>query len=293
MTTENATGLKHRPYLSIREEWVDQSFSISANRVVRLGANLPAGGDRANGEMERAYAPEGPVDGLIQLDRDESHHLVRVRRVGIGKQLEAFDGQGHAWRCELADDHKNGALLRVLEEITGNHHPGDALKIVIATAVPKGDRFDWIVEKATELGVESLVPLHCDRSVVDPREGKLERLRKSVIEACKQCRRNDLMTIEQKQTLAEFLDSAGPGDVKLFTDIGGRTLSQVMVSSDTHTPGRVLVCVGPEGGWSEGERAMAREKGWRPVSLGPHVLRIETAVIAAAAAVQALDFPQY
>lgn len=262
---------------------------------MRLGAILLTVGNGANGEMERAYTPEGPVNGLIQLDRDESHHLVRVRRVSIGKPLEAFDGQGQAWRCELVDDHKNGALLRVLEAIKCEEHGTNPVKIIIATAVPKGDRFDWIVEKATELGVASLVPLHCERSVVDPREGKLDRLRRAVIEACKQCGRNSLMTIEPRQSFAEFLDGAKLSDIKLIADVGGGSLSEVMATSrqnesTLNSPRRVLVCVGPEGGWSEGERALARDKGWSAVSLGPHILRIETAVISAAAAVQALDF---
>lgn len=237
--------------------------------------------------MERVFAPEGPTDGQITLDRDEAHHLTRVRRVEIGKPVVAFDGQGHAWFCHLADSTKSTAVLEVQSEIISSKELA-APAIWVGTAVPKGDRFDWIIEKATELGVEFLVPLRCDRSVVDPRSTKLDRLRRSVIEACKQCGRNDLMTINPPSSLTEFLASLASGELGLIADQGGTSMTHLVHSSLNVT--QVKVCVGPEGGWTNDERQLAQSYGWKPVGLGPHILRIETAVVAAASAIHSCDW---
>lgn len=237
--------------------------------------------------MERVFAPEGPTDGQFTLDRDEAHHLTRVRRVEIGKPVIAFDGQGHAWFCHLADSTKSTAMLEVQSEITVSKELA-APAIWVGTAVPKGDRFDWIIEKATELGVEFLVPLRCDRSVVDPRSTKLDRLRRSVIEACKQCGRNDLMTINPPSSLTEFLASLAAGELGLIADQGGMSMTHLVHSS--LSVNRVKVCVGPEGGWTSDERQLAQSYGWKSVGLGPHILRIETAVVAAASAIHSCDW---
>jgi 16S rRNA (uracil1498-N3)-methyltransferase len=237
--------------------------------------------------MERVFAPDGPTDGQITLDRDEAHHLTRVRRVEIGKPVIAFDGQGHAWFCHLADSTKSTAVLEVQSEITVSKELA-APAIWVGTAVPKGDRFDWIIEKATELGVAHLVPLRCDRSVVDPRSTKLDRLRRSVIEACKQCGRNDLMTIDPPSSLTEFLASLAAGELGLIADQGGMSMTHLVHSS--LSVNRVKVCVGPEGGWTSDERQLAQSYGWMSVGLGPHILRIETAVVAAASAIHSCDW---
>ena len=237
--------------------------------------------------MERVFAPDGPTDGQISLDRDEAHHLTRVRRVEFGKPVIAFDGQGHVWFCHLADSTKSTAVLEVQSEITASKELA-APAIWVGTAVPKGDRFDWIIEKATELGVSHLVPLRCDRSVVDPRSTKLDRLRRSVIEACKQCGRNDLMTIDPPSSLTEFLASLAAGELGLIADQGGMSMTHLVHSS--LSVNRVKVCVGPEGGWTSDERQLAQSYGWKSVGLGPHILRIETAVVAAASAIHSCDW---
>lgn len=233
--------------------------------------------------MERCYAPEGPENGLIVLDRDESHHLTRVRRAGLGKSIEAFDGQGQAWLCRLVDDHKNAAVLEVLHLVLPDQQQPRP-EICIGTAVPKGDRFDWIIEKATEMGVARLVPLHCARSVVEPRSTKLERLRRNVVEACKQCGRNDLMTIEDPLDLAAFVALPTEGDLAVYGDRGGSAFANF---AKTSQPPRIFVAIGPEGGWDDAERSLMQARGWLPLGLGPFILRVETAVVAASAAIHA------
>ncbi len=232
--------------------------------------------------MERVYAPGGVVDGTVSLDRDEAHHLARVRRVALGEEVVAFDGQGQSWRCRLTDSNKSGACLDVIDRLPGaSVIPGPELWL--GTAVPKGDRFDWIVEKATELGVDRLIPLVCERSVVEPRSTKLDRLRRTVIESCKQSGRDRLMEILEPVRLETFLTSLPAGSPGLFADRGHVAMTNLSRNDANHAC--VLACVGPEGGWTELERALAVRDGWCPVSLGPHILRVETAAVAMAAAV--------
>ena len=133
----------------------------------------------------RFYCPDPPRDGRLQLNADESRHLIRVCRLGVGDRIEVSDGPG--FRGE-------GVSLCVLEAQAASSSPPRGTlapeaplpcSLILATAVPKGERFDWLIEKATELGVERLIPLVTDRSVDEPRVSKLERLRRSIIEASK------------------------------------------------------------------------------------------------------------
>src|SRR4051812_23439804 len=140
---------------------------------------------------DRFYCPDPPVEGFLTLSGDEARHLIRVRRLGPGDVVEVFDGRGTALRAEVAGVGRD----RVELAVRGGPLPDRVAPclLTLATAVPKADRFDWLVEKATELGVARLVPLRTERSVVDPRATKLDRLRRAIIEAAKQCGRNRLM----------------------------------------------------------------------------------------------------
>ncbi len=233
--------------------------------------------------MERVYAPGGEVGGSIALDREEAHHLVRVRRVAVGETVIAFDGQGTSWLCRLADIGKHAAWLEVIERAEPDPVAASMPEVWLGTAVPKGDRFDWIVEKATELGVARIVPLACQRSVVEPRATKLDRLRRTIVEACKQCGRDLLAEITEPVSIQNFLAEGTESGIRLFADRGPANLAKIAAVNPR--PECVRVCVGPEGGWTDSERDLAHENGWQTVGLGPHVLRIETAAIAAAAAI--------
>ena len=155
---------------------------------------------------------------------------------------------------------------------------------MLGVACPKGDRLKWLVEKATELGVTELIPLLCERSVVEPRETKLAKLEQTVLAACKQCRRNTLMRIRESQPLHEFVAEAP--DPVWIAHPGGESLKTLLAERRTQPldpPLPIWGAVGPEGGFSDTEIEQCVAAGARLVSVGRHVLRVETAVVAFAA----------
>ena len=225
--------------------------------------------------MERAYSPEPIADDRIALSGPEAHHLTRVLRAGVGDEVEVFDGQGNLARGRIAEIGRDRVAIDV--EARGEAPRPSLPEVTLATAIPKGERIEWLVEKATELGVARLVPLRTARSVVDPRSTKLDRLRRRVIEACKQSGRNHLMALGDSISWEELIRSVDD-PIRLVADPQGGGFEPMPPTS------RVTIAIGPEGGLTAEELASALERGWNAVGLGPHVLRIETAAIAAAAA---------
>jgi 16S rRNA (uracil1498-N3)-methyltransferase len=232
---------------------------------------------------DRFYCPGAWRDGRAVLEADEARHLARVRRVGVGERVELFDGTGRTATGEVATIGRD----RVELTIVGDGPPGRDLagELILATAVPKGERFDWLVEKATELGVTRLVPIRAERSSVDPRGSKLDRLRRVVVEACKQSGRARLMALDEPTDWADWLalGSAGAALCLLAHPGGGR----VGEAEGFDLAAGVAVAVGPEGGFTEAEVAAAVAAGYRTIGLGPTILRVETAAVAACAAVLA------
>jgi 16S rRNA (uracil1498-N3)-methyltransferase len=232
---------------------------------------------------ERFFCPARARDGRIRLEGDESRHLSRVRRLGPGAVVEVFDGQGWAAHAEVMAVGKDWVDLAFRGELHTDR--AAACRLTLATAVPKGERFDWLVEKATELGVDRLVPLVTERSVVDPRAAKLERLRRLVIEASKQCGRNRLMILEKPIDWARWLKEQSAAVPRLVAHPAGLSASQW---PRARRGGEAALAVGPEGGFTEDEIAAARGAGWQIASLGATLLRIETAALAGCAAILAL-----
>jgi 16S rRNA (uracil1498-N3)-methyltransferase len=231
--------------------------------------------------MSERFYTETPLraGGVVTLDDTETRHLVQVLRHRPGDEVVVFDGRGSEADARIESASKRGAALRVLAvRTTESDGPS---RLTIATAVPKGDRFRWLVEKATELGVDRLVPLSTERSVVDPRDAKLDRMRQTVVAACKQCRRNRLLEISSTATLSEFLAEPHAGGALAVAHPGGRATSSWL---DSVPLGRSLsVLIGPEGGLTNDEVERAVNAGAEKIALGTHILRIETAVIAVAA----------
>ncbi len=233
---------------------------------------------------DRFYVNWPLAPGPVVLDGPEAHHLAAVRRFRPGDAVCLFNGDGREYPAVVTAVRRR----EVEAEITGVQTPQRELpfRVEVAAVLPKGDRAAFLVEKLTELGVAAFVPLRTQRGVVEPRETKLDRLQRHVIEASKQCGRNVLMRVGpltdwesycQQEKLPALRVLAHPGEagpgLELWADRGDRALA-----------------VGPEGGFTEEEVAFARAHGWRGVSLGPRILRVETAaLVLATLAGQAAD----
>lgn len=224
---------------------------------------------------ERFYLPEPPRDGRALLEGDEARHLARVMRARVGDRVELFDGRGTRWPAEVAAIGRDRVELSTGAPVV-TPLPGSP-SLTVAVALPKGERQQWLAEKLTELGAASLLPLVTERGVAEPGPAARTRLERAVLEACKQCRRDHLMTILPPATMDEAVRGPHAGTSLLLADAGG--------AAPAPDPGAaaVLVLVGPEGGFTPEEIAMAVAAGARRVALARHVLRVETAALAAAA----------
>ena len=191
-----------------------------------------------------------------------------------GETVEIFDGKGGCVEAEIVEISKDRVEL-VARRSMPDRSP--TVNLTLLVAVPKGERFDWLVEKATELGVARLVPLKAARSVVDPRMGKLERLRRVILEASKQSGRSRLMTLEEPVTVTEAIRRES-SDIRFIAEAGGLSCGEWPWKQG----GSVALAIGPEGGWTAEEVALTRDLGWTTVGLGATRLRVETAAIVGA-----------
>lgn len=221
------------------------------------------------------------VDGRVTLDDDESRHALRVLRLSESDGVELIDGTGALAAATIVSTAGKRATCRV-NALRRVDPPRPHL--TLATAIPKGPRGDDMVNDLAQLGVDELVPLRTARSVVDPRDTKLARYQRAAIEAAKQCGRAWMMRIGQ--TL-DFEAALGLGaELILVADPAGEPTSAVR--ERLPAAGRVLVLIGPEGGLTDAETALAEARGavrWR---YNDHILRIETAAAAAVAILRSL-----
>lgn len=230
---------------------------------------------------DRFYADSDFRSATVELAGAESHHLAHVMRREVGDEVVLFNGRGLEARGEIVAIGRRTATIRIMAvRETGPDPANGGRDVTLAVAAPKGERFRWLVEKSAELGVRRLVPLKTARSVVEPGAGKLQKARQAVIEAAKQCGAGMLMEIDELTAWDEFLGRAhGPG---LFVaHPGGRPLGAALDAVDSTSA--VCVAVGPEGGFTAEEIEQSESRGAIAVDLGPHVLRVETAALAAAA----------
>ena len=214
------------------------------------------------------------------MDGDEARHLAKVRRVPVGASIEIFDGEGNAWIAKVDRIERASVFLVVenrIETVCTSR-----FRIILATAFPKGDRVDWLVEKATELGVERIIPLLSTRSVVDPRLAKIDRLRRTVIEASKQCGRSRLMTIEPPRTWSDLAISRPSTQIRLLAHPDGDALP-TLPSFDAGS--NIVLAIGPEGGFTQDEVELGKREGWAMIGLGSTLLRVETAALAGVCAI--------
>lgn len=221
----------------------------------------------------------------VPLPEAAMRHLVQVLRMGTGARVRVFDGRGIEVAAQLEVTGKRDACVVVLEALAPTPEP--ALGVTLAQAVSKGDRMDYTLQKAVELGVSAIVPLVSARSVVrldaERQDRKLEHWAGVIASACEQCGRATLPELRPLQPLEAWLAQAPAEGLRLTLDpLAARGLRECQPD------GAVTLLVGPEGGLSPEEITHAKARGFEGVRLGPRVLRTETAGVAALAALQAL-----
>ena len=229
---------------------------------------------------ERFFLDVPPRAGRAELSGDEARHLARVLRAKVGDTVSVFDGQGRTWPARIATLGRDRVGLELGAPIEASP---SSRTLTLAVALPKGERQKWMVEKLTEHGCMRLVPLVTTRGVAEATPGAVQRLTRSSIEACKQCGRTTLLEIASPLTIAEVLSQRDAATLALVADPEGEPLGALLAGH----AGAILTLVGPEGGFTAEELATAAAAGCRRVSLGPHVLRVETAAIALAAGIWA------
>jgi len=251
---------------------------------------------------ERFYSatPLAAGQTALTLTGDEAHHLTNVLRAQLGEGVTVFDGSGFEWPAVIRQVAKGRVELDLAAPQPGRSE--SAMSLTLAIALPKGDRQKWLIEKCVELGVRRFVPLITERGVAQPIDSALDRLRRQVVEATKQCGRARLMEIARPGTLSDLLlKNANPDAVD--SNVLLRCLAQPRDAAETETLAKHLdlrwqtandfvqasatarLClIGPEGGFSEQELELAHNAGCALVDLGPQTLRVETAAIAVAAA---------
>jgi len=253
--------------------------------------------------LRRFYCPD-LSEGQVELDAEQAGHARKSLRLAEGCDVELFDGAGGVAVGRITE-----LTRRMVVEIHEHRRIAPPKPTIdLAAAIPKGDRAAALIEAAAQLGVDRLIPLITERSVVEPGRKKRDRFDRIAIESAKQCRRAWLMTIAPPMRLDGLLRQTDH-DLKLMADApatgvcgdGGVAASAAMTNSaDTPAPmqplqtpdavrstlsqaDRVLVLIGPEGGWTEAERSAAADAGCRCWSFNTNVLRVETAALAAAA----------
>ncbi|PHR86300.1 MAG: 16S rRNA (uracil(1498)-N(3))-methyltransferase [Blastopirellula sp.] len=235
--------------------------------------------------MSRRFFSTSPTkDQTVVIADQEAHHLLHVMRAKVGDQITTFDGTGCEYEAEITRMDRRSATCAVLS--TSNISRELAVQLTLGIALPKGDRQRWLIEKCVELGVTRIVPLTTKYGVAQPVSKALDRLRRTVIEASKQCERNLLMEIAEPESFDHFINSSVPDELRWFADPRAESTDWKNALAEATS---IRVAIGPEGGFSEAELEQATSSDWQPISLGRRILRIETAALSIAATVGMLS----
>lgn len=228
----------------------------------------------------------------VQLPAETAHHAVNVLKVGAGDTAILFDGHGGQWRATLAVDGKppKAALMARLDAFDAQDNESP-LEITLVQGLPAGDKMDWVVQKAVELGVARIQPVMARRSVVklsgERAERRVAHWRSIVIAACEQSGRNRVPEVAPIMELPRYfgqLPTASASNLRLICAPGaGVSLREMAAPAQA-----VTLCVGPESGFDDSELSAATTLGFQPIRLGPRILRTETAGLAALAVLMAL-----
>jgi 16S rRNA (uracil1498-N3)-methyltransferase len=236
--------------------------------------------------MHRFYiSPENWNPDAPALTGSEAHHARDVLRMKPAEKLVLFNGRGREITAEIVDLSGTGIQLRKLHEA---ETPALRSRIILGQAIPKGKNMDLIVQKAVEIGAAEIAPIISDRTVVqvDLESGaqKHAKWQQIAIEAAKQCGQNWLPQVHAPRRLGDFFLASPTFDLRLIGSLqpDAQHLKEILAdysNEHRHLPGSVLMLIGPEGDFTPAELALARHHGCRPITLGPIILRVETAAI--------------
>lgn len=223
-------------------------------------------------------------DTHLSLDSAASHHLSRVLRVKLGDELIIFNGEGGEYLANIIAIDKKSVTVDIKKFISRDLE--SSLELYLAQGISRGEKMDYTIQKAVELGVTKIFPLMTERCNVklddERREKRLTHWSSIVISACEQSGRNRIPEVFLPQTLLHFLDN-NTADIKLTLAPDCETkLTQIPIPKTA----KVILLIGPEGGLSENEIKQSMQKGFLPLNLGPRILRTETAALAAITALQ-------
>ena len=225
--------------------------------------------------LPRLYVRQALGNGAtLQLDAAQANYLGNVLRLGAGANLLVFDGTSGEWLARIAEAGKKRMTLAVERK---TREPEGIPDVWLAFAPVKRAQTDWLVEKATELGAARLVPVMSQRTIAE--RVRIDRLESIAIEAAEQCGRTRVPEVAEPLPLRRFIEELDPNRHLYFADEnGGDPLAH------TFTEGPAAILIGPEGGFTDEERAFVQGTGAASISLGPRILRAETAALAALAA---------
>jgi 16S rRNA (uracil1498-N3)-methyltransferase len=231
--------------------------------------------------VEKPLLGEG---SRCRLEAGAAHHIARVLRLRAGDELIAFDGTGGEYTAVIEQMDKDAVIVSLGAQRAIERE--SSLAITLAQGIARAERMDWVVQKATELGVACIVPLTAERSIVrlDARqaESRLAHWRAIAIAACEQCGRNRLPRLNAPTSVDEFLSAVPDESLRLLLSPNAKLRARDL---DPRTRS-VTVLIGPEGGLAESEERAAERRGFTSLSLGPRTLRTETAALATLAALQ-------
>lgn len=233
--------------------------------------------------MPRVLIPPGAVSGnaITVTDPRELHHLLDVLRVKVGDRLECFDGQGRGYAGSIARCTARGLVVEIAERLEGIPR---LLKVTLVQALIKPERFEWVIQKATELDVDTIIPLITERTIARPpprhAEQKLTRWQRIAQAAAEQCGRTTLPQIETPRRFRDVIASLKTGVHALLPTLAVAAVSLKDELKTSNGATSVMVLIGPEGDFTREEALLAQGTGVRLVSLGRLTLRSETAAVA-------------
>ena len=233
-------------------------------------------------QTRRFYAPPGNFsEKAVSLDEGETRHLRDVLRLRVGDSANVFDGEGREFECVVEQVERRRSVLRIINAVKPPA-PESRLDLTLCAAVLKSDKTDIAIQKAVELGVSRFIPMVTIRCDVKPKAAasRIQRWRKIVLEASKQCGRARLMKVDDLSTFEDQIRPPISGKLILFSERDGGELKLA------EKPTAITAFLGPEGGWDDSEIALARELGADVITLHGRVMKADTAAIAISAILQ-------